>query len=317
MAVNVLVLIIVIGLSAIAPPLAYGLEIPMTADEVLEYFDLIVLGTITDVKNSEYASAEFSIDIEQVVKPESFTDQTVTTLGCDPNKSYRGTSCPYYEKGQRGLFLISKTDDVNVLSSASKISEANCTAEDFLANYRGLESNFFVTQDEQSEVFFTGMPLEIHYIITNRDMQEKGHSLELSAHTSNFVFSDVLNRTLSDCTGFVDVVSSFTPTKMGTYGFSAEHNDGEESFYGLAIIDYGASPLKQSQEGIHAQDTWCREGLFLILKNDNTKPRFDNYPACTSKDAAAKLIERNWGYVPPESHAYEYLGDKGFKENEN
>jgi len=307
---NRLLMIIVIGLSAVTPSLAYGLEIPMTADDVLEYFDLIVLGTIIDVESPEYASAKFSIEIEQIVKPQSFTGQTVTALGCDPNKSYRGTSCPHYEKGQRGLFLVSKTDDgYPVLSSASKISEANCTAEDFLANYRGLESNFFLTQDGQSDVFFTGMPLEIHYIITNRDMKEKDYSLELSAYSGNPVFSDVLNGTLGDCTGFADVVSSFVPTKMGTYGFNAEHDDGGESFYGLAIIDYGLSPLKQSHAGIHAQDTWCRDGLFLILKNDDTKPRFDNHPACVSKDTAAKLIERNWGYVPPDSQAYGDLGD--------
>ena len=305
-----LLIVIGIGLYAVVPSLAYGLEIPMTADDVLEYFDLIVLGTITDVKSSEYTPTEFSIGIEQVVKPQSFTGQTVTALGCDPNKNYRGTSCPNYETGQRGLFLISKTDAGNILSSTSKISEANCIAEDFLANYRGLESNFFLMQDRQSDVFFTGMPLEIHYIITNRDMKEKEYTLELSARTGNSVFSDILNGTLSDCVGFVDVASSFVPTKMGTYGFNAEHNDGGESFYGLAIIDYGASPLKQSQTGIHAQETWCRENLFLILKNDNTKPRFDNYPACVSKDTATKLIERNWGHIPPGSQTYGDLGDK-------
>ena len=94
-----LLMIIVIGLSAVAPSLAHGLEIPMTVDDVLEYFDFIVLGTIVDVKDPEYASAEFSIGVEQVVKPQSFTSQTVTVLGCDPNKSYRDTSCPHYEKG--------------------------------------------------------------------------------------------------------------------------------------------------------------------------------------------------------------------------
>lgn len=305
-----LLMIVMIGLSAVSPSLAYGLEIPMTADDVLEYFDIVVLGTITDVENSEYASAEFSIEIEQVVKPQSFTSQTVTAFGCDPNKSYRGTSCPYFEKDQRGLFLISKTDDgSNVLSSTSKISEANCTVEDFFANYRGLESNFFLTQNGQSDAFFTGMPLEIHYIITNSDMMEKNYSLKLSAYSGNPVFSDAINGTLGDCVGFVDVVSSFVPTKMGTYGFNSEHDDGGESFHGLAIIDYGSSPLKQSQAGIHAQDTWCRHGLFLILKHDDTKPRFDNHPACVSRDTAAKLIERNWGSVPPDSQAYEDLGD--------
>ena len=305
-----LLMIVIIGLSTVVPSLAYGLEIPMTTEDALEYFDFIVLGTITDVKNPEYASAEFTIEIEQTVKPQSFVGQTVTALGCDPNKSYRGTSCPHFEKDQRGLFLVSKTNDGNVLSSASKISEADCTAEDFLANYRGLESSFFLTQDGQSDVFFTGIPLEIHYIITSHNMMEKNYSVKLSTYSGDPVFSDTINGTLSDCMGFVDVVSSFVPTKMGTYGFNAEHDDGGESFYGLAIIDYQASPLKQFQSGIHAQDTWCREGLFLILKNDNTKPRFDNDPACVSKYTTAKLIERNWGFVPPNSQAYEDLGNR-------
>ena len=310
----IIVMIIVMGLFAVTPSLAYGLEIPMDADEVLEYFDLIVLGTITDVKSSESLPTELSIEIEEFVKkPQSFDDQTVTALGCDPNKSYRGTSCPNFETGQRGLFLISQTDDdngdENILSSVSKVSEAKCTAEEFLANYRGLVSNFYLVQNGQSDFFFTEMPLEIHYTITSRDMMEKDYSLELSAYTSNFAFSDSLNGTLDECRGFVDVATSFVPTKMGTYGFNAEHNDGGESFYGLAIIDYGLSPLKQFQAGIHAQDTWCKEGLFLILKNDDTKPRFDNHPACVLKDTAAKLIDRNWGYAPPNSHIFDELDD--------
>ena len=134
---------IIIGLLVVAPSLAYGLEIPMTTEDVLEYFDIIVLGTITDVKNPEYASAEFSITIEQIVKPQSFVGQTVTALGCDPNKSYRGTSCPYFEKDQRGLFLISKTDDGNVLSSASKISEANCTVANYLVGQSDMNTVYY------------------------------------------------------------------------------------------------------------------------------------------------------------------------------
>lgn len=53
-----------------------------------------------------------------------------------------------------------------------------------------------------------------------------------------------------------------------------------------------------------------QEGLFLILKNDDTKPRADNQPACVNAETIDVLVERNWGFIPPESSADGYVGNR-------
>jgi hypothetical protein len=50
---------------------------------------------------------------------------------------------------------------------------------------------------------------------------------------------------------------------------------------------------------------------WTIRKNDNTpKARYDNHSACVTLDTAEKLIEREWGFVPFESNASGYIGNK-------
>ncbi|MCE9651490.1 MAG: hypothetical protein K8Q89_00260 [Nitrosarchaeum sp.] len=287
---------------------AYGLVMPMTAQEVLDGFDLILLGTVTDKKQSEGNAPVYTIGIEEIVKKsDSFgIPKSVLAIGCNPNRGHIGTPCPSYEIGDRGLFLLAGTKDNYEVSFYSQVSEPHCTSEQFLANYRGLEYGFFWTQDEQSKTFFTGKPIDMHYNVNNRDMKEKEYSVIFSAYSGKFSYSDIVNGTVNECVGSKIVTASFVPTVMGVYGFNA----GSEGAYGMSIIDYGSTPLKQHKAGVHGQDTWCRDDFILILKNDNTKPTFDNYPACVTKDTAAKLIERNWGFVLPESNVSGYLGGK-------
>ena len=213
----------------------------------------------------------------------------------------------FHEQGQRGLFLIFQSDGEYSLSFESRVSDAKCTAQEFLSSYRGFKPHFFWTQDGQSDVFFTGKPVDIHFVVPNSNMTEHNYSVGLSAHTNGFGFSDVVNGTISQCVGFEEITSSFVPTKMGTYGFNSSYNGGGDGSFGTAIIDYGSSPRQQYDAQIHAQDVWCKENLFLILKNDDTKPRYDNHPACATKDTVAKLIHRDWGYIPPQSKYNEFL----------
>ena len=49
------------------------------------------------------------------------------------------------------------------------------------------------------------------------------------------------------------------------------------------------SPLKQFKSEFAARDVKCKEGLQLIVKNENGKP------ACVKPQTAQKLIERGWG----------------------
>ena len=289
-----MLVILGIGLTVIFPSLAYGLVIPMSTEEILEGGNLIVLGTITNVNIFEDKPPEFHIDVKQVVKPQSFDSQTVIAMGCDPNVRHIGVPCPSYDVGQRGLFLISESDDGYDLSFSSRVSESRCTAQEFLASYRGFEPHFFWTQDGQSDIFFTGKPVDIHYVVMNSEMKEKNYSIQLSAQTNNFAFSDVINGTINECVGFETATVSFVPTKMGTYGFNSYSDSGGDGSFGTAIIDYGASPLKQTNAGIHAQDIWCKDGFILVLKNDDTPDLiFDNNPACVKPYTVSKLAERN------------------------
>lgn len=301
-------ILLAIVFTVIFPSFAYGLVMPMTAQEVLDEFDMILLGTVTDVKIINDRAPVFTIEVEEIVKkPDSFgMPKSVLATGCNPNKGHLGTPCPSYEIGERGLFLLVGTNNNYEISFYSRVAEPNCTSEQFLANYRGLEYGFFWTQDEQSKTFFTGKQIDMHYNVNNRDMKEEEYSVMFSAYSGKFAYSNVVNGTVNECVGSKMITTSFVPTVMGVYGFNA----GSESAYGISIIDYGSTPLEQHKAGVHGQDTWCKDDLILILKNDNTKPRADNYPACVTENTAKKLIERNWGFVPPESNAFGYLGGK-------
>ena len=294
-----------------APLFAEGLVIPRSGDEILDETDLIILGTVSDVRIFSGKPAEFYIDIENVVKPDSFdSDSVVVALGCDPGIPRYGSPCASYEEGQRGLFLISERDGERYLSFESRVSDAECTAQEFLSGYRGFKPHFFWTQDGQSDVFFTGKPIEINFVVQNSDMTARDYSVRLSAHTSGFSFSDVVDGTIPQCVGFETATISFVTTKMGMYGFNSEYDSGGDGSFGTAIIEYGSSPRQQTSAQIHAQDVWCKENLFLILKNDNTKPRYDNSPACATKNTVAELLDRDWGFIPPESKYHEFLEEK-------
>ncbi len=308
--------VFVISFILFVPLFAESVRIPVSNDELFDYHDFIVLGNIYDVKISGQF-IEYHIDIEELVKPDSFGNDSVIALGCNPNNSRVGGGCPVYEEGQRGLFLISERDGELYLGE-SRVLDVKCTAQEFLSSYRGLKPNMLLTQDGQSDVFFTGKPLFINYVVDNLNMTKYDYFVKLGSHKSGispFSFSEVVNGTMPECKRFETVNVFFVPTIMGTYGFSSDYDTGSFSFYGIAIIDHGTNPRQQSDAGIKAQDIWCKENLFLILKNDNTKARYDNHPACVSKDTIPKLIEREWGYVPQESKYDEFLEES--MENEN
>lgn len=275
---------------------AYGHTIPMTTQEVLDVFDLILLGTVTDVKTIEGKATVFTIEIEDIVKkPDSFgTSKTVLAAGCSPNSGIAGILCPSYEVGERGLFLLVSSKNEYEVSSYSQVAEPHCTSEQFLANYKGREYSITWKQDGQSKVFFTGIPIDIHYTVHNRDMKEKDYSVILSAHSNKFTFSDVINGTVNECAGSKVVTASFVPPIMGTYGTNAIYDEGSFGSFGISIVDYDSTPLEQYKAGIHGQDTWCKDGLILVLKKDDTSNLiFDNKPACVKPYTVSKLAERD------------------------
>ena len=290
--------VLIITVIAILLPFsfAYGLVMPMTTQEVLDEFDLILLGTVTDVKTIEGKAPVYIIEIEEIVKkPDSFgMHKSVSVIGCNPDSGFVGVPCPSYDIGDRGLFLLVGSENDYEVSFYSQVSEPHCTSEEFLANYRGLESGLFWTQDGQSETFFTGKPIDIHYTVNNRDMKEKDYSVMLSAHSGKFAYSHVVNGTVNECIGSKIVTTSFVPTIMGTYGFNADSDEGGFGISGMSIIDYGSTPLEQYKAKIHGQDTWCKDGFILVLKHDDTPNLiFDNKPACVKPDTLSKLAERD------------------------
>ncbi len=213
--------LIIIGIifTVIIPSFAYGLVMPMTTQEVLDEFDLILLGTVTDKKQFEGKAPVYIIEIDEIVKkPDSFgIPKSVSVIGCNPDSGFVGTPCPSYDKGDRGLFLLAESENNYEVSFYSQVSDPHCTSEQFLANYRGLESGLFWTQDGQSETFFTGKPIDIHYTVNNRDMKEKDYSILFTAYSGKFTYSGIVNGTVNECVGSKMVTTSFVPTVMGTY----------------------------------------------------------------------------------------------------
>lgn len=289
-------LLILFGVTAFSFNLTYGLVMPLTTEEALDDFEIIVLGTITEAQQMQDKTPVYTIEIEETVKtPDSFEKvKTISGNGCNPEPGRIGSPCPSYEIGDTGLFLLDPTENGYEISYHSQVTEPHCTSEQFLANYRGMESGMSLIQDGQSENFFTGKKLEIHHSINNKNMEERNYSVTLSAYSQDFSYSDVINGTIGECHGFENISTSFIPPIMGTYGFSVDSDKGGENFYGLSIIDYGSSPLKQFKAHIHAQDTWCRDGFILVLKKDNTHNLiFDNKPACVKPETVSKLVQRD------------------------
>ncbi|WP_179372588.1 hypothetical protein [Nitrosopumilus ureiphilus] len=99
----------------------------------------------------------------------------------------------------------------------------------------------------------------------------------------------------------------FNPTKEGDYRITISIKDdlNSQPIFSTSLdakldVDaaYSIPPLKQYHVGIKGHEAWCKEGLFLILKNDDTSNIvYDNHPACVTKNTLEKLIERNWGFV--------------------
>ena len=115
-----------------------------------------------------------------------------------------------------------------------------------------------------------------------------------SASSDKFAYSDMVNGTVNECVGSEIVTTTFVPTVMGTYGFNANSDEGGFGMSGMSIIDYGSTPLEQYKAGIHAQDVWCKGGLLLVLKHDDTPNLiFDNKPACVQPNTLSKLAERD------------------------
>lgn len=237
---------------------AYGLVAPMNTEDVLDTFDLIVLGTIIDVKRQDNMPTAFQIEIKESIKPDSFDQNTITAFGCKPNQRVMGVPCPNYNIGDQGLFLIQGADDGYELSFRSRVSGIDCTAEQFLSTYRDFGANFYWTQNGQSDIFFTGESVDIHFIAYNKDLEEKDYSIQFMAGTRGSTFTDIVNGTIGECTGYKKITTSFVPTKMGTYSFGERHDTGGSSSYGTAIIDYGSSPREQFEEEVHGQEVWCR-----------------------------------------------------------
>jgi hypothetical protein len=292
---------------------SYGLVIPMTKQEVLDEFDLMVLGTVIDVKQLKDMTPVFTIEIEEIVKkPNSFGNpKTVSAIGCNPDTFSIGTPCPLYEVGQRGLFLLIHSKDNYEVSYYSQVAEPHCTSEQFLANYIGFGYDQGLSQDGQSKRFFTGKPVDIHYTIFNRDLKEKDYSVRLAVSVKSFGFSDVINGTMGNCTGHVTISASFIPTVMGPSWFSFNYDGGTTGGTGPSIIDYGSTPFAQYKAGIGGQDTWCKDDLILILKNDDTQVTiYDNHPACVTKATSEKLVQRGWGFLPEQTNALGYLGNQ-------
>ena len=290
--------LIIIGIvsAVIFPSLAYGLVMPMTTQEVLDEFDLILVGTVTDTKQLEGKAPVYTIEIEEIVKkPDSFeTSKSVSVTGCNSNNGHIGTPCTSYEVGDRGLFLLVPSNDDYEISYYSQIAEPHCTSEQFLANYIGFEYEQGLSQDGQSKMFFTGKPIDLQYTVFNRDLTEKDYSITLSVSVNDFNFSDVVNGTISDCVGHVTVSSSFISKEMGPSWLWFEYDGESTGGSGPAIIDYGSTPYKQYKAGIRSQETWCKEGLILVLMKDDTPNLvFDNKPACVKPNTVSKLAERN------------------------
>ncbi|MEM3064744.1 MAG: hypothetical protein QW177_05160 [Candidatus Nitrosotenuis sp.] len=297
-----------------------------TPEEFYKESDLIVLGKVLSY-DYDKSDIRYHIEVKEYVKkPASFEDaKRIEVFGCNPTPPsgavIMGGGCQTFELSQDVFFgLEEKPYKKFLISEGFVVENPNCTGEQ-LVQAINPTSGIGVYQNQKPSPLFVGKKTDIVYDFVNNDLFAKNITIQFMADhafavTSGKAFSipdDGLlgveplsisrNKTFSEtrqilapeCVKHIVTSASFIPKKPGIYNMCVgEENGGMMCVGGISITDESLPPLKQLKAGVNAQETWCRDGLILALRHDDTPDRiFDNKPACVTPDTFQKLTQRN------------------------
>lgn len=296
-----------------------------TPEEFYKESDLIILGKILSYDYDK--DIRYQIEVKEYVKkPASFEDsKRIEVFGCNPTPPsgvrIMGGGCQTFERGQDVFFgLEEKPYKKFFISEGFIVENPNCTGRQ-LVHAISPTFDLRIYQDQKPSPLFVGKKTDIVYDFVNNDLFAKNITTQFQADHSfdvtgdkpfylpdngilpyeplsmyrNKTFSETKQVLAPECVKHVIVSTSFVPKKPGTYNMCAgEENGNRICVGGLSITDENLPPLKQRKAGVNAQDTWCKDGLILALKHDDTPDLiFDNKPACVTPDTLQKLAQRD------------------------
>jgi hypothetical protein len=305
---------------------AYAHRIYPTPEEFYKESDLIILGKVLSY-DYDKSDIRYKIEVKEYVKkPSNYDDsKRIEIFGCNPTPPAGapivGGGCQTFEKNQNVfLGLVEKPYKKLYISDGFVVQNQNCTGEQLV---QAINPTFSIKiqQNQKPSPLFVGKKTDIVYDLVNNDLfarnvtiqfmtdhafsmnENKPFSIQddgfLGSRTisksHNVTFSETRQILMPECVKHVVVSASFVPTKPGVYDMCAgQENGSRECVGGISITDESLSPLKQYKAGVNAQDIWCKSGLILALRHDETPNLiFDNEPACVGPDAFEKLAQRN------------------------
>lgn len=242
--------------------------------------DVILVGKVVSFEeNIPQQETYYQVDVDEYLKtPKNYDTSTKTVtitspgLPKHPELANLVIDGKAYSIGDRVLFLLYYKDGKLEETLYSQTTKSDCSPKQLLDQMYG-ESGFSITQNNQSEHLYTNKPVDLTFYIYNRDLASEKKDFEFTVFTPNGKISEKRHVQLHECKRSAGTSWSFTPTVPGKYTFSAtigNNEGGSESFSGIMIEDYVASPLQQFKSGISIEKIQCRQGLLLAQKNDNT-----------------------------------------------
>jgi hypothetical protein len=305
---------------------ADGHRIYPTPEEFYKESDLIILGKVLSY-DYDRSDIRYQIEVKEYVKkPSSYENsKRIDIFGCNPTPpsgfGIIGGGCQTFEKNQ-DIFvgLEEKPYKKFFISDGFIVENPNCTGKQLI---QAISPTFSleIYQNQKSSPLFVGKKTDLVYDYVNNDLFAKNITINFVADRSysmnsgkafsipddgllgyeplsisrNKTFSETRQVLTPECVKHVVVSAPFTPIEPGTYDMCVGEGNGNiVCVGGISITDENLPPLKQHKAGVNSQETWCKNGLILALRHDDTPDRiFDNKPACVTPDTFQKLAQRN------------------------
>ena len=288
-----------------------GKEINGTFQEITEKYTIDV--RVYDVLVEEYLKNSLN-------RTDTIIDAVEPTIGLPGGLSTLGARFDVMDR----VVLYYYKDTSEYLVESFKIPQ-QCSAKDALTEKRlwFVDYNYEIMQNDLK---FNGTePYPVRYVAVNDPVyfvyrydtdSMTGNSIDATfkikwsssdrSESETLLQQDVTLESKA-CEFIAHNEWEFNPTKEGDYRITISIKDDPSSqpIFSTSLdakfnVDaaYSMPPLKQYNMGIKGHEAWCKEGLFLILKNDDTSNIvYDNHPACVTKNTLEELVERNWGFV--------------------
>ena len=289
-----------------------GREVNGTFQEITEKYAVDV--QVYDVLVEEYLKNSLN-------QTDTIIDAVEPTMGLPGGLSTLGARFDVMDR----VVLYYYKDTSEYLAESFKIPQ-QCSAKDALTekrilfvdyNYKIIQNDLkFNGTDDPYPVRYVAVDDPVHFVYRYDTDSMTGNSVDATlkikwsssdrSESETILQQDIALESMK-CEFIAHNEWEFSPTKEGNYRITISIKDdpSPQPIFSTSLdakldVDaaYSMPPLKQYNIGIKGHEAWCKEGLFLILKNDDTlNIVYDNHPACVTKNTLEDLVKRNWGFV--------------------